>query len=100
MLICLYLFLCLAVQDAQAIGADSSLGDRVVSGVVPKDGDILWNGSDVIVVGAGVSGLSAACELASEGLCVTVLEASSRVGKHDVTSSLIPLNKACMLPKV
>jgi monoamine oxidase len=36
--------------------------------------------TDVVVIGAGLSGLSAATQLASRGLAVTVLEAKPRVG--------------------
>jgi monoamine oxidase len=36
--------------------------------------------NDVVVVGAGVAGLSAARELSHQGLCVTVLEACNRLG--------------------
>jgi len=35
---------------------------------------------DVIVIGAGVSGLAAACELAGRGLAVSILEARERIG--------------------
>jgi len=35
---------------------------------------------NVIVIGAGVAGLIAAVKLAEAGCCVTVLEASDRVG--------------------
>jgi monoamine oxidase len=35
---------------------------------------------DVIVIGAGVAGLAAACELASRGLNVAILEARERIG--------------------
>jgi phytoene dehydrogenase-like protein len=34
----------------------------------------------VIVIGAGISGLAAACKLAGSGLSVTVLEARDRIG--------------------
>jgi monoamine oxidase len=36
--------------------------------------------NSVIVIGAGISGLAAACKLAGSGLSVTVLEARSRIG--------------------
>ena len=38
------------------------------------------NGSDVIVIGAGLSGLNAALLLESEGVNVTVLEGRNRAG--------------------
>ena len=37
-------------------------------------------GSDVLIVGAGLAGATAACELGARGLRVTVLEARERVG--------------------
>ncbi len=41
--------------------------------------------SDVIILGAGVAGLSAAIELAQAGLSVTVLEARNRIGGRILT---------------
>ncbi|NDF33966.1 MAG: FAD-dependent oxidoreductase, partial [Euryarchaeota archaeon] len=42
--------------------------------------------SDVIIIGAGFSGLKAAILLADEGLSVTVLEGNSRVGGRAFTA--------------
>ena len=43
------------------------------------------NNSDVIILGAGVSGISAAIELAKAGLSLTILEARNRIGGRILT---------------
>ena len=48
----------------------------------------MGNNSDVLVIGAGLAGLSAAIQLETKGLDVTVIEASDRAGGR-VTSDLI-----------
>ncbi|MBP89603.1 MAG: hypothetical protein CMJ64_23315 [Planctomycetaceae bacterium] len=53
------------------------------SQAVPDDRDLK---SDVIVVGAGISGLSAALELGRSGLDVTVVDMASVFGGHAVMS--------------
>lgn len=45
----------------------------------------MHNGVDVVVVGAGVAGLAAACELNSAGLKVIILEARDRIGGRILT---------------
>ena len=43
---------------------------------------------DVLVLGAGIAGLSAACELAHGGLSVTLLEARARLGGRILTEDV------------
>ena len=50
------------------------------------------NHSDVIVIGAGLSGLYSATNLQDEGYKVTVLEADSRVGGRVLSQKNIPGN--------
>ncbi|MBK9268719.1 MAG: FAD-dependent oxidoreductase [Sphingomonadales bacterium] len=55
---------------------------------------------DVIVIGAGVSGLSAAAEIRRAGKSVLVLEARDRIGGRmwtDRTSMSIPIERGCEL---
>ena len=61
--------------------ADSSRVDANASGPKPRD-----KSSDVIVVGAGISGLSAALDLGRRGAKVTVIDMSSVFGGHAVMS--------------
>lgn len=46
--------------------------------------------TDVVVIGAGHNGLTAACYLAKSGLRVTVCEASSRIGGMTAAPPIIP----------
>ena len=43
------------------------------------------NQSDVIVLGAGVAGLVANCELSKSGLSISIVEASDRIGGRAYT---------------
>src|SRR5947209_9996577 len=52
---------------------------------------------DVLIVGAGVAGLSAAIEVANAGLRVTILEARDRVGGRVFTQRDLALNHAVEL---
>lgn len=63
----------------ELLGADASVGHRLRDGLLPP----LASGrerADVVIVGGGISGLSAAWRLAPAGLDVRVLELEPRLG--------------------
>ena len=66
-----------------AIGAVSSLYAKPIRAL---------NKSEVIVIGAGLSGLNAASILSDEGYKVTVLEADNRVGGRVKSERSLPGN--------
>src|SRR5574337_237265 len=52
--------------------------------------------SDILIIGAGIAGLTAAAELSREGIKVTLLEARDRLGgriftRHDVAGNPVEL---------
>jgi len=63
------------------MGDDFTLGHRIRDGLHPAWGEgELDITSDVVVVGGGISGLAAACEMAGAGRRVTVLEQAGETG--------------------
>ena len=62
-----------------------------IASVYPKPVRAL-NKSDVVVIGAGLSGLYAATILQDEGYNVTVLEADKRVGGRVLSERSVPGN--------
>ena len=63
------------------LGDDFTLGHRIRDGAHPPWSEgALAEAADVLVVGAGISGLAAACELAREGRRVTILEQAAEIG--------------------
>jgi len=60
-------------------------GAVAMAGVMPRS--VLASEPDVIVVGAGASGLAAAKELLRRGYSVTVLEAANRIGGRAFTDT-------------
>ncbi|HEX7741013.1 MAG TPA: FAD-dependent oxidoreductase, partial [Sphingobium sp.] len=80
---------------ATSLGGGIAAFAQGLDAAVPKGG--IW---DVIVIGAGVSGLSAAHQLALAGRKVVVLEARDRIGGRmwtDRSSMSIPVERGCEL---
>src|SRR4051794_24584706 len=79
-----------ALTRRRLIGAGAAAGaGALVTGASPADAKRLRSRTaDVVVVGAGFAGLTAARELAAKGKKVVVLEARNRVGgrvwQHDL----------------
>lgn len=70
------------------MGDDFTRGHRIRDGAMPPlDGGTLEPDSDVLVVGAGISGLTAAYELAKAGHRVTVLEQAAEIGGNSKSAS-------------
>lgn len=78
----------MTVSRRRVLGAASVLGAAAVVGACGRrnPGDNV----DVIVVGAGIAGLSAARSLTGAGANVVILEARDRVGGRIMTSDLWP----------
>lgn len=74
-------------------GTGLGLSGVVAAGLLPScssDAEEPARSADVIVIGAGVSGLAAARQLAENGRRVTVLEGRDRIGGRVWTSTLWP----------
>lgn len=65
----------------------TGLGALAVAAMPARSAERIW---DVVIVGAGVSGLRAALELENQGLKVAVLEARSRIGGRLYTHDDVP----------
>lgn len=74
---------------AQSTGSQGSTGSAHAASGAGRTGSAEHiPDADVVVVGAGVAGLAAACHLTAAGLRVTVLEAASRVGGRMATEQV------------
>jgi hypothetical protein len=70
------------------MGDDFTLGHRLRDGqLVPPAGGLREAATDVIVIGAGISGLTAAYQLAKAGRHVVVLEQASQIGGNAKSAS-------------
>ena len=70
------------------MGDDFARGHRIRDGAMPPlDGGTLEPAADVVVIGAGISGLAAALELAKAGHHVTVLEQADAIGGNAKSAS-------------
>ncbi len=74
------------------------LAGLAASSVLPSVGHALPSNPDVVIVGAGSAGLSAARKLISNGLSVVIVEAANRIGGRAYTESEtfgVPFDHGC-----
>jgi phytoene dehydrogenase-like protein len=64
----------------EIIGASAKTGHRIRDGFRPQPATDGWSDVDVVIVGGGIAGLSAARKLARTDLSFVLLELESRVG--------------------
>ncbi len=80
----------MGITAVGAAGAAAGLLPRAGAAVLPATRQLPTTRSDVIVIGAGLSGLNAALNLEDQGLAVTVLEGRERIGGRLFTLDDVP----------
>lgn len=76
----------------------NSLGAMATLPIVPLRSATASGNPDVVIIGAGVAGITAARELAKEGVSFTVVEARNRIGGRAYTESEtfgVPYDHGC-----
>jgi monoamine oxidase len=76
------------IKGGTAGAAAATLAGTTSAEAKPKPAEVATRSADVVVVGAGLSGLAAARELAKAGKSVVVVEARDRVGGRVLNHSI------------